>query len=167
MNVAVLRCVKSVPGLVVMAAALAIGCSSSSTPESRADPEPVAAPKPKAAPTPAPLQLAVTIDGKAVTWDAAAFAKVAHVKGNNNEGEARDVWSLRDLVHQLVGPNARVVSITGNATRLLAQAAWDDARHTPILQVTRRVSLKYRWMDPDGTWGETDVKDVTKIEVVR
>ncbi|HEY5947255.1 MAG TPA: hypothetical protein VIV40_17245 [Kofleriaceae bacterium] len=118
---------------------------------------------------PAALSLAVMIDGTPATWNADAFAKAPHMAGTNNGGESRDVWSLRELAHTLVGPSARVVSVTGeNGTKPIDAAAWADATRTPILHTTRRGTLKFRWADATGAWsGEAELKDVTKLELVR
>ncbi|HET9623337.1 MAG TPA: hypothetical protein VFP84_18310 [Kofleriaceae bacterium] len=112
-----------------------------------------------------PLKLEVSVKGEATTWDQAAFDKVAkYTKGS--DGEARDVWSLRELAHQLVGPNARVASVTGeDGTKAIDAAAWSDEAKTPLLHTTRRGTLKFRWADASGKWGEAAVKDVTKIEI--
>jgi hypothetical protein len=112
-----------------------------------------------------PLKLVVVVKGVSSTWEQGSFDKVVkYTKGN--DGEARDVWSLRELVHQLVGPTARVASVTGDdGTKAIEAAAWDDATKTPLLHTTRRGTLKFRWADANGTWGESEVKDVTKIEV--
>jgi hypothetical protein len=77
------------------------------------------------------------------------------------------VWSLRELATDLVGSNARIVSITGESTHPLAAAAWTDASRVPIVHSTRRGSLKFRWADPDGKWREDEViKDIAKLEIV-
>jgi hypothetical protein len=112
-----------------------------------------------------PLKLDITASGTTSTWQKDAFDKVArYTKGT--DGEARDVWSLRDLVHQLAGPTARVASVTGeDGTRTIAPTAWDDATRTPLLHTTRRGTLKFRWADAAGTWAEAEVKDVTRIEL--
>jgi hypothetical protein len=109
--------------------------------------------------------LEVSVQGQATTWQQDAFDKVAkYTKGT--DGEARDVWSLRELVHQLVGAKARVVSVTGeDGTQAIDAAAWSDEAKTPLLHTTRRGTLKFRWADANGKWGEAGVKDVTKIEV--
>lgn len=114
-----------------------------------------------------PLRLEVSVQGQATTWQQDAFDKVAkYTKGT--DGEARDVWSLRELAHQLVGPTARVVAVTGeDGTKGIDAAAWADEAKTPLLHTTRRGTLKFRWADANGTWGEAGVKDVTKIEIVR
>ena len=114
-----------------------------------------------------PLQLAVTVNGAAATWRQDAFDKVArYAKGN--DGEARDVWSLRELVHDLVGPTARVTAVTGDdGTKAIDAAAWQSAARTPLLHTTRRGTLKFRWADGNGSWGETEVKDVVRIDVAR
>lgn len=114
-----------------------------------------------------PLKLEVSVQGKVMTWDQEAFEKVAkYTKGT--DGEARDVWSLRDLVHQLVGPKASVVSVTGeDGTKEVEAADWGDETKTPLLHTTRRGTLKFRWADANGKWGESGVKDVTKIEVAQ
>jgi len=112
-----------------------------------------------------PLKLDVTAKGTTATWHQDSFDKVArYTKGN--DGEARDVWSLRELVHQLVGPTARVASVTGdNGTKAIDLAAGDDATRTPLLHTTRRGTLKFRWADASGKWGESEVKDVVRIEL--
>ncbi|HEY0191859.1 MAG TPA: hypothetical protein VGC42_12145, partial [Kofleriaceae bacterium] len=82
------------------------------------------------------------------------------------DGEARDVWSLRELAHQLVGPSARVTAVTGeDGTKAIDAAAWSDATRTPLLHTTRRGTLKYRWADASGKWGETEVKEVSRLEI--
>lgn len=112
-----------------------------------------------------PLKLDVTANGTTSTWHQDAFDKVARYT-LGTDGEARDVWSLRELVHQLAGPTARVASVTGeDGTKTIAPAAWDDAARTPLLHTTRRGTLKFRWADAAGTWGESEVKDVARIEL--
>jgi hypothetical protein len=112
------------------------------------------------------FSLDVTVDGAHQTWTPETFAKVAHFTGTNNDGEARDVWSLRSLATGLVGSGARVVSITGDITRTIGSDAWVDQTRVPIVHSTRRGTLKFRWADPDGKWREQDVvKDVTKLEI--
>ncbi|HEX7836605.1 MAG TPA: hypothetical protein VF469_04030 [Kofleriaceae bacterium] len=177
------------PGLVAATiASLAIACSKSDKPPPPPDPAAVARPsepagsgdKPHhrkhedrrdpAVPDAPPLELTVAVDGAAQTWRQDAFDKVARFTGNTraNDGEARDVWSLRELVHTLVGPTARATAVTGDdGTRAIDRAAWDDAARTPLLHTTRRGTLKFRWADAAGAWGETEIKDVTKIELAR
>jgi hypothetical protein len=115
---------------------------------------------------PAALSLAVTVDGTPATWAKDAFDKTPHYASTNNGGESRDVWSLRELAHQVVGPTARVVAITGDITKPIDAAAWGDPGRTPIVHTTRRGTLKFRWADKDGKWLDTEVKDVTKLELV-
>lgn len=119
---------------------------------------------------PPPLQLAVTVAGARATWGHDAFEKVARFVGNTkaSDGEDRDVWSLRDLVRTLVGPTARVTSVAGDdGAKAIDAAAWRDPKRTPLLHTTRRGTLKFRWADAAGAWGETEVKDVTRIEIAR
>jgi tungstate transport system substrate-binding protein len=114
------------------------------------------------------LKLEVTIAGARSTWGAEAFAKAAKFPSVNNSGEARDAWSLRELVRANVGPTARVVSVTGaDGTKPVDEAAWNNPDQTPVVHATRRGSFKFRWADKAGTWGEAEVKDVTAIEIVR
>jgi hypothetical protein len=117
-----------------------------------------------------PLQLAVAVDGAVATWRQDAFDKVTRFAGNNkaSDGEARDVWSLRELAHALVGPAARVTSVTGeDGTKTIDRAAWDDASRTPLLHTTRRGTLKFRWADSAGAWSDSEIKDVSKIEIAQ
>jgi hypothetical protein len=112
------------------------------------------------------FSLDVTVDGTHQTWTPETFAKVSHFVGTNNDGEARDVWSLRELATGLVGSGARIVSITGDVTKTIGSAAWTDASRVPIVHSTRRGTLKFRWADPDGKWREDEVvKDVAKLEI--
>src|SRR5882672_3077998 len=116
------------------------------------------------------LQLTVAIDGAAASWGPDAFGKVAKYAKNDkaSDGEAREVWSLRELAHTLVGPTARVTAVAGDgASKTLDRAAWDDAAREPLLHTTRRGTLKFRWADAAGTWGDTEVKDVTRIEIAQ
>jgi hypothetical protein len=114
---------------------------------------------------PPPLKLEVKVGGKSASWQQVDFDKVAkYTKGS--DGDARDVWSLRELAHQLVGPNARVTVVIGeDSAQPIAPADWNDATKTPLLHTTRRGTLKFRWADADGKWAETVVKEVTKLEV--
>ena len=116
----------------------------------------------------APMKLEVTIAGTPTTWQQAEFDKVARMAGKASDGEARDTWSLRELAHTLVGPTARVVRIVGaEGSQPLDPAAWSDATRTPIVHTTKKGKLKFRWADADGKWGETAVKDVVRVEIVR
>jgi hypothetical protein len=112
-----------------------------------------------------PLSLAVTIDGSAATWPQAVFDRTTHFASANNDGEARDTWSLRELVHGTVGATARVTTVIGETRQVIDAAAWADPTKTPIVHRTRRGGLKFRWADATGAWGETGVKDVTGLEI--
>jgi len=117
---------------------------------------------------PSKLTLAVTIGGERATWGDAAFEGVPKLAGKASDGEARETWSLRELVHKNVGPTARVVAVLNADGRTpIEPSSWGDAAHTPILHTTKRGTLKYRWADPDGKWGETVTKDVTGLEIAR
>jgi hypothetical protein len=117
---------------------------------------------------PTATTLAVKIGETTATWDAAAFAKVPKIAGTASDGEARDTWSLRELAHTLVGPDARVTSVIGaDGPVAIDAAAWGDATRTPILHSTRRGTLKFRWTDAAGKWGDTATKDVSGLEIVR
>jgi hypothetical protein len=113
-------------------------------------------------------KLSVTVAGAAATWDDATFASVPKLAGHASDGEARDTWSLRELVQRNVGPGARVTAVINRGGKTPIEAAdWDDTTRTPILHTTRRGSLKFRWANKDGHWGETVVKDVTGLEIAR
>jgi len=114
------------------------------------------------------LSLRVTVDHEETTWGADVFAAVPHHATPATSGEARDVWSLRDLVRAKLGPTARVVTVTGGeGTKPVDAAAWSDAAQTPVLHTTRRGTLKFRFEDADGKWGPSLVSDVRAIEIVR
>jgi hypothetical protein len=113
------------------------------------------------------LHLAVTIDGSSTTWQQDVFDHVPHFASINHDGDARDTWSLRELVHGAVGPSARVVAVVGEKRMAIDDAAWNDPDHTPIVHRTRRGWLKFRWADKTGTWQDAAVKEVSGLEIVR
>ena len=114
------------------------------------------------------LNLTITIGTASEHWTDAAFAATPKLVGAASDGEARDTWSLRELVHHNVGPTARVTKVIGaEGSQVIDAAAWDDATRVPIVHTTKRGALKFRWVDPSGTWGETAVKNVQTLEVTR
>ena len=112
-----------------------------------------------------PLSLAVTIDGSAAMWPQAVFDRTTHFESANQDGEARDTWSLRELV-KTIGATAHVTTVIGDKRQPIDAAAWADPTKTPIIHRTRRGGLKFRWADSKGKWGEASVKDVTGLEIV-
>lgn len=113
----------------------------------------------------APLALEARVGATSATWTKPSFDKVARYT-QGTDGEGRDVWSLRELAHTLVGPTARVVAIIGpEGSKRLDRTSWNDATRTPILHTTRRGTLKFRWANPAGTWGDTEVTDVARLEI--
>ena len=119
------------------------------------------------APTaPATLTLAVEAGGTTTVWAEAEFLEVPRIAGAASDGEARDTWSLRELVHTLVGPTARLAAVVGpDGAKDVTAADWNDASKTPILHTTRRGTLKFRWADAKGAWGDTVVRDVSRIVI--
>jgi hypothetical protein len=112
------------------------------------------------------FSIAVTIGDKHETWTPETFSKVEHVAQTNKSGQDRETWSLREIAKILVGPTARVTTVTGsNGTKAIDQAAWGDPARTPIVHLTRRGALKFRWASGDGTWSEAEVHDVSALEV--
>jgi len=140
---------------VILLVLLALGCSKH---EDRHD----------QATAPSKLQLAVTIAGVKSTWGDAELEGTPRMTGKASDGEARDTWSLRELVQHNVGPGARVTAVIGaDGTKVIDPAAWDDATRIPILHTTKRGALKFRWATKDGAWGETVMKDVTALEITK
>ncbi len=116
--------------------------------------------------TPA-LKLSVTIDGTPSPWQQDVLDRLPHFQATNHDGDSRDTWSLRELVHATVGPSARVVAVVGDTRMPIDQAAWDDPDHTPIVHRTRRGWLKFRWADRTGAWEDASVKEVSGLEITR
>jgi hypothetical protein len=135
---------------------------------SRTDSAPKPAPEPAhAEETASGFSIEARIDGGATTWGQDAFDRVLHRAVANKSGQPRDTWSLRDLVHALVGPDARVVAVVGATRQAITAEAWADASRTPIVHRTGRGGLKFRWADASGAWDEASVNDLVAIEIVR
>lgn len=118
---------------------------------------------------PAVLTLEVAVDGAKATWNKDAFERVPRLTGHNRSGESREAWSLRAMAAEIVGPGARVTSVTGGGeTVAISAEQWNDTTRTPILHTTRRGTLKFRWVEPDGEWQEdAAVRDVTGLAIAR
>jgi len=118
---------------------------------------------------PAVVTLEVAVDGRVATWKRDAFERVPRLSGHNRSGESRDAWSLRAMAEEMVGPGARVTSVTGDgATVEISAAMWQDTTRTPILHTTRRGTLKFRWIEADGEWQEdAAVRHVTGLAIAR
>ena len=54
---------------------------------------------------------------------------------------------------------------TSEGKKLIDDAGWDATDRTPILHVTGRGTLKYRWADKAGTWGPAEGNDVSRLEI--
>ena len=118
----------------------------------------------------AAIQLEVRVDGAATTtWHQEDFDQtpIAANASRNSDGDERATWSLRELVTRTYGAHARVVAIVGDSTKTIGPAEWNDPERTPIVHKTRRGNLNFCWADAAGTWGETQVKHMTAVEVVR
>lgn len=112
----------------------------------------------------APTQAGIDaiVDGAKVHW---TFDGVPKLAGTANDGEARDVYALADLVAKNVGPTAKVTAVIGADGK--KDVIWGDPAKRPILHSTRRGTLKFRYADADGKWGDTILKDVTALEVAK
>jgi hypothetical protein len=66
-------------------------------------------------------------------------------------GKAR-VYSLRDAVAAIAGPNAQLVAVelTGGKRVVVADKDWLDPERTPILWQNRRGLFKAGWIDKTG-----------------
>jgi hypothetical protein len=114
----------------------------------------------------APLKVVIT-GGAPASWSPAALAAVQRFT-IHADGADKDAWSLRDVVHQLVGPKARATSaVDGDGTRAkISPKDWADAKKTPVLRINRRGMYKIEWVDKDGNMtNDDDVRDVKTVEV--
>lgn len=116
---------------------------------------------------PATLSLAIATGTEKSTWGAPQLAAVPKLAGTASDGEARDTWDLRALARTNAGPTARVAAVVGETRYEISAADWADASKVPVLHTTRRGTLKFRWADPSGKWGETVVKEVTGLELAK
>jgi hypothetical protein len=84
------------------------------------------------------------------------------------DGADKDVWSLREVARQLVGPYARITgAVDGDGTHAkITRKDWADAKKTPVLRINRRGMYKIQWVDRNGdVTNDDDVRDVRTIEV--
>jgi hypothetical protein len=145
---------------------LVVACGKGQDPADR--PPPPHEDRHVAAVAPSHLRLEVGIGSATSVWNDAAFAAAPKLAGSASDGEARDTWSLRELVVKNVGPSVRVSQVIGAGSAVtIDAAAWEDMTRTPILHTTRRGTLKFRWADAKGAWGETVIRDVTRLELSR
>lgn len=99
----------------------------------------------------AAVRLTVMVGEHVSTWARPDFAKVEPLGYKTKEDEARDAWSLRDLVTALVGAKARVVAVEGEGKRVeISRDRWLDISLTPALRITRRGLVKLQWLTPAG-----------------
>jgi hypothetical protein len=122
-----------------------------------------------AAGDPPMLELAVVVDGEARVWSDEDLAGVEalSVPGDSGEGQ-RDAWSLRALVHALVGPAAAATQVQGEGGRAVAipPAAWADGAKTPVLRLNRRGQLKFHWVGPDlAPLAGEEIRQVSRVTI--
>jgi hypothetical protein len=113
-----------------------------------------------------PLKVVLT-GGAPTAWSPDQLAPIKHFT-IHSDGSEKDAWSLREIAHQLVGPNARVVgAVDGDGTKAkIAAKAWNDPKKTPVLRINRRGMYKIEWVDKDGNMtNDDDVRDVKSVEV--
>lgn len=87
--------------------------------------------------------LDITVNGKpAEAW---SMEKLQKVKMRPS-ADGKEMWSLRDLAHELVSPKARVSAVrSGEYKTAIDQADWDDPNRTPQLRVNRQGQFKLEW----------------------
>ncbi|HTR54918.1 MAG TPA: molybdate ABC transporter substrate-binding protein [Kofleriaceae bacterium] len=115
------------------------------------------------------FHLDVRVDGTSTSWQQDVFERTARAVGanKNSDGDARDTWSVRELVRGTYGASARVVAVVGDSRTAIDASEWGDVSRTPIVHSTRRGHLNFCWADGAGKWGATIVKNVTALEIQR
>ena len=112
--------------------------------------------------------LAVILDGKpGPTWSPEQVTSGPRLALTNKNGEARDAWSVRELVSRLLGPGARVAALVdGSGERLeISPAEWGDAQKALVLRVSNRGGYKAHWTARNGSAGDAILRDVRKLEI--
>jgi hypothetical protein len=113
-----------------------------------------------------PLKIVIA-RGAPTSWTLDTLAGVARFT-IHADGADKDVWSLREVAHQLVGPHARITgALDGDGTHArIDPRDWADAKKTPVLRINRRGMYKIQWVDKNGdVTGDDDVRDVRTLEV--
>jgi len=138
-------------------------------------------PPPAASSTPAPAaavgstaqlgkgDLEVFVNGKpSGTWRAQQIAAAGAVSMTNQNGEARQGWSLKSVTQSLLGKQARVVAIASVAERVpIDEKAWNDPSRSLVLRLNHHGEYKATWVDASGNSDEAFLKGVQRVEVVQ
>jgi hypothetical protein len=161
-------------GLVLAALVCAVACHRSSSPAA-----PAAAPAPVAAPAnheggggrraqQAGGAIEVVVNGKpAGAWTAQQLASGGAVAMTNQNGEAREGWSVKALAQSLVGAKARVVALATADERVpIDEKAWNDPSRALVLRPNHHGEYKAHWV-AGGNADEAFLKGVRRIEIVQ
>ena len=83
------------------------------------------------------------------------------------EGEAIEAWSLRDIVHTLISKEARVLALVGEGNRrhVLSAADWRDPRKEPWIRLNREGAWRFQWGSQRALTGQEGLRNVGWIEV--
>ena len=118
---------------------------------------------------PSALSIAVTVDGVAKAWTVRDITSVPaiEVEGDSGDG-ARSAWNLRAIATKLVGPTARVTTMTDEKGKVLEikPESWTDKTKDPLLRINRRGIVKFVWASPDGEPIGGGLRGVVKIDLV-
>jgi hypothetical protein len=118
-----------------------------------------------------PVSISAMVDDQpAVAWTRRELAAVRQLDVVPSDGEGhRTAWSLRDLAHDLVGDEARVVAVVGEHDEryTVRPDDWEDASRIPILRLNRRGHVKFEWVNRDLSPAEAErLREVTSVVLV-
>lgn len=118
---------------------------------------------------PSAISIAVTVDGAAKVWAVKDITSVPSIEVEGDSGDgARSAWDLRTLAGKLVGPTARVTTMTDEKGKVLEikPESWSDTAKNPLLRINRRGIVKFVWASPDGEPIGGGLRGVVKIDLV-
>jgi hypothetical protein len=111
----------------------------------------------------------VVVNGTSTQWTMKQLRTVPKVHSRGFRGHAQESWRLADVVHALIGPNARAVAVVDDDDKRheIRDAEWFDLKKVLVLALGQKDFFKVERLYPDGSYEEPIAKGVQQIEVTK
>lgn len=109
----------------------------------------------------------IVVNGTSTQWTLKQLRTVPRVRSEGYRGHVQESWKLADLVHKLVGPDARAVTVIDDDDKRheIRDAEWFDLKKVLVLALGQKDFFKVERLFPDGSYEEPIAKGVEKIEI--